>query len=253
MRFRHSPQVRSAFPELVCGVLHADGITPDVDVAALAAPHVETARARLAGSSESGFPEIQAWRRVFAATGLAPTRYRCAAESLLRRLRRDGTLPRLHPLVDLGNAVSVAYAVPVAVLDVDRISGDLEVRHATGDEHYETFDGQVERPEPGEVTFVDSTGRAHARRWTHRQSGWSAVRPETREVLVVIEAMHADAATDVPRMLATLADAVTAMWAARPRTAVLTAAAPSFAPADPPPRGFVLPLLRTQADSPGAR
>lgn len=235
MRFRHSPQLWSTFPELVCGVLHADGITPDADVGALLTPHLDTARARLAGSSEGGFPEIQAWRRVFAATGLAPTRYRCAAESLLRRLRRDGTLPRLHPLVDLGNALSVGHAVPVAVLDVDRICGDLEVRHATGDERYQTFTGETEHAEPGEVIFADATGEAHSRRWTHRQSGWSAVRPETREVLVVIEAMHPGAAADVPRMLATLADAVARLWPARPRTALLTAAAPvaEFGPAAP--------------------
>ena len=49
--------------------------------------------------------------------GLKPTQYRCASESLLRRFRKEGSLPRLHPLVDLCNAVSMAYAIPVAVLD----------------------------------------------------------------------------------------------------------------------------------------
>ena len=60
--------------------------------------------------------------------GLKPTQYRCAAESLLRRLRTQGSLPRLHPLVDLCNAISVAYAIPVAVFDVSKLTGDLEVR-----------------------------------------------------------------------------------------------------------------------------
>jgi DNA/RNA-binding domain of Phe-tRNA-synthetase-like protein len=36
--------------------------------------------------------------------GLKPTQYRCAPEALLRRLRKEGTLPPLHPLVDLCNA-----------------------------------------------------------------------------------------------------------------------------------------------------
>ncbi|MCE0446476.1 hypothetical protein LT493_22975 [Streptomyces tricolor] len=49
--------------------------------------------------------------------------------------------------MDLCNAVSVAYAVPVAVLDVDRITGPLlEVRPARGDETYTAFGGGVERP-----------------------------------------------------------------------------------------------------------
>jgi DNA/RNA-binding domain of Phe-tRNA-synthetase-like protein len=47
--------------------------------------------------------------------GLKPTQYRCAAESLLRRYRKERFLPRIHPLVDLCNAISLAFAIPVAV------------------------------------------------------------------------------------------------------------------------------------------
>ncbi|MGR6319710.1 phenylalanine--tRNA ligase beta subunit-related protein [Micromonospora soli] len=225
MRFRHSPQVWSTFPELSCGVLHVTGVARTVDIGRSLARHADTARARLAAGPEGGFPEIQAWRRAFARMGLPPTRYRCAAESLLRRFRRDGELPRLHPLVDLGNALSLGYAVPVAVLDVGRITGDLAVRPATGEETYQTLGGDEEHPEPGEFVFADSAGRAHSRRWTHRQSGWSAVRHGTGEVLVVIEAMHEGGAETVRRMLAELADAL----AVPARTAVLTADAPEFA------------------------
>ncbi|MCW3845139.1 phenylalanine--tRNA ligase beta subunit-related protein [Micromonospora yasonensis] len=231
MRFRHSPQVWSTFPELSCGVLHAGDVDPTVDLGRFLARHADTARARLAAGPEGGFPEIQAWRRAFARMGLPPTRYRCAAESLLRRVRREGELPRLHPLVDLGNALSIGYAVPVAVLDVERIGGDLTVRPAGGGESYQTLGGDEERPEPGEVIFADTSGRAHSRRWTHRQSGWSAVRDGTREVLVVIEAMHDGGAETVRRMLAELTDVL----AAPGRSAVLTAEAPAYelAPAAP--------------------
>ncbi|MFU8854853.1 B3/4 domain-containing protein [Micromonospora sp. SL1-18] len=229
MRFQHAPQVWSAFPELVCGVLHATGVTPTVDVGPLLARHADTARARLAAGPEGGLPEIQAWRRAFARMGLAPTRYRCAAESLLRRFRRDGALPRLHPLVDVGNALSLGYAVPVAVLDAERIVGDLAVRPASGEETYLTLgSGEDECPEPGEVIFADSAGRAHSRRWTHRQSGWSAVRDDTTEVLVVIEALHDGAAETVPRMLAELSAALEDVWRTPVRTALLTVEAPVF-------------------------
>lgn len=227
MRFHHAPGVRSAHPTLVAGVLTADGITPDVTVDALVAHFAGLARQRLAGGAESGFPEIRAWRRAFAAMGLPPTRYRCAAESLLRRFRREGELPRLHPLVDLCNAVSLAYAIPVAVLDVPRVDGDLAVRPATGEEEYVTLSGDVERPEPGEVVFADGAGRAHSRRWTHRQSGWSAVRDTTGTVLIVAEALHDSAGRDVPALLDTLTAELAAGWQVDTRGAVLTGAAPA--------------------------
>ncbi|MFC7513300.1 phenylalanine--tRNA ligase beta subunit-related protein [Streptomyces thermocarboxydus] len=62
---------------------------------------------------------------------------------------QGGRPARIHPVVDLCNAVSVAYAVPVAVLDTVRITGPLlEVRPARGDEEYTTFDGRTEHPAP---------------------------------------------------------------------------------------------------------
>ena len=156
------------------------------------------------------------------------TQYRCASESLLRRLRKEGELPRIHPLIDLCNAVSVAFAIPVAVLDLARIEGDLQVRHAAGDERHVTFGGDIEHPDANEVSFVDATGNAHARRWTHRQSGLSAVRDETTEVLIVAEAMHAGGDGDVRRLGDAIAQALRDVWDVDAELALLSAQQPVF-------------------------
>lgn len=157
----------------------------------------DQARLLLDGRTEAELPAIRAWRTAFSTMGLKPTQYRCAAEALLRRFRKDGTLPRAAPLVDLCNAVSAAHAVPVAAFDLDRIAGDLTVGPATGAETYLTFGGQTEHPAPGEIVFADAAGTAHARRWTYRQSAASAVSPTTGRALIVIEALHEAAETDV--------------------------------------------------------
>lgn len=229
MRFRHADAIWSDYPELVAGALHATGIGLAADVGPRIAEYTARAETRLAGTSEGRFPEVLAWRRAFARMGLKPTQYRCASESLLRRLRKEGTLPRIHPVVDLCNAISVAYAVPVAVLDADRIAGPLlEVRYAHGDEDYTTFGGGTEHPAPGEVTYADSAGRAHARRWTNRQSGHSAVSEHTSRILVVAEAMHDGGAETVSEAMKTIAEELAAHWQATPATAVLTPSAPEF-------------------------
>jgi DNA/RNA-binding domain of Phe-tRNA-synthetase-like protein len=141
----------------------------------------------------------------------------------------DGELPRIHPLVDLANAVSMACAVPVCVIDLDGVAGGIEVRFAAGDERYETFGGEIEVPDAGEVVFRDDDGWAHARRWTNRQSGRSAVRATTSRVLVVSEGVHATAAGDVPRAMADLAAAIGAAWGTRPEPVTLNAAQPALA------------------------
>src|SRR5271170_3095717 len=230
MEFQHAADIWRDFPELVPGVVFADGITPDAKVADGISRYSDIARSRLADAPESELPEIQAWRRAFSRMGLKPTQYRCASESLLRRFRKEGSLPALHPLVDLCNALSLAFAIPVAVLDVEQIAGPLEVRYATGDEAYLTFAGDVEHPVPGEVIFADQAGQAHARRWTNRQSGLSAVRDTTSTALIVAEALHDSAATDIAELVAILAVELRAAWSLTPQTAILTAASPRFTP-----------------------
>lgn len=229
MRFRQAGAIWSGHPELTAGALWATGIGAAADVGPRVAEYTARAAARPAGATESEFPEVLAWRRAFSRMGLKPTQYRCASESLLRQLRKKGELPRIHPVVALCNAISVAYAVPVAVLDTDRIAGPLlEVRYAPGDEHYTTFGGGTEHPQPGEVTFTDSVGRVHARRWANRQSGYSAVGERTWRILVVTEAMHDGGAEVVPELLNTVAEELAAHWPTDPAAAFLTPSAPEF-------------------------
>jgi DNA/RNA-binding domain of Phe-tRNA-synthetase-like protein len=228
MLFRHADEVWREFPELVPGVVHVRGVDAAGGVATRVAALTARAGERLDGRTESELPEIQAWRRAFARMGLKPTRYRCAAESLLRRYRREGALPSIHPLVDLCNAVSLAYAIPVAVLDLAGVAGDLTVRPADGDEDYRTLAGEPEHPEPGEIIFADGKRHAHARRWTNRQSAHSTVGPATSEVLIVAEALHETAVPDVTDLLATLTTELRAAWAVSPRSTLLTRATPTF-------------------------
>jgi len=228
MIFQHSQEIWRDFPELVPGVIAADGIASDTTVDEQVETYSRLASGRLAHATESELPEIRAWRQTFSRMGLKPTQYRCASESLLRRFRKEGSLPRIHPLIDLCNAISLAYAIPIAVFDRSRIRGSLEVRRATGDERYETFAGDMEHPEQGEVIFADDDGRAHARRWTNRQSGASAIRDSTRTILIVAEAMHPTAAEDVQRLIADLATELRTLWPTTPATALLAREAPRF-------------------------
>jgi DNA/RNA-binding domain of Phe-tRNA-synthetase-like protein len=226
--FQHNEAIWRDFPELAAGVLYAEGPVKQASIADRVAVHTTVAASRLGSDSESALPEIQAWRRAFSRMGLKPTQYRCASEALLRRFRREGDLPSINPVIDICNAVSVAFAVPIAVFDVEHISDWLEVRYSAGDETYQTFGGDIETPEPGEVVFADAAGRAHARRWTNRQSALSAVGHNSTSVLVVAEALHDTAAGDVERLVATVADELQGLGLSPSTTAVLSAASPRY-------------------------
>lgn len=228
MYFQHSPDIWNDFPELAAGVAFVDGVDASVDVDARLHQFLAIAKERLGDQPESALPEIQAWRRAFSKMGLKPTQYRCASEALLRRFRKEAELPRVNPLVDLCNAVSLAFAIPVAAIDASRVEGGIEVRYATGDERYQTFGGEIEHPDPGEVIFADAAGQAHARRWTNRQSGLSAVSRATARVLIVSEAMHATAADDVARLIDTLSSELGQVWSVEPLTKMVSSESRRF-------------------------
>lgn len=223
IHYRYSPSVLTSFPQMQSRGLLIDGINRNADPNAAMSQLTAIAKNRLALATEGEFPEIKAWRRAFSAMGYKPTQYRCASEALLRRFRMEGSLPALHPLVDFCNATSLAFAIPVAVFDVEKINGILSIRHADGDEVYETFSGNMESPEQGEIIYADDDRRAHARRWTNRQSGWSAINSETKTALIVTEALHETAQQDTDKLINSLATTLKQLWPASKITRVNSA------------------------------
>jgi DNA/RNA-binding domain of Phe-tRNA-synthetase-like protein len=81
MFFRHSEALWADYPELVPGVLYADGISAPADVSPQVARFNAIAASRLAQASEGEFPEVQAWRRTFFQNGPAARPSHCCAAS----------------------------------------------------------------------------------------------------------------------------------------------------------------------------
>jgi DNA/RNA-binding domain of Phe-tRNA-synthetase-like protein len=226
MYFCHVPEIWRRFPGLVPGLFVAEGVHPRGEAGQTIERWYGRARDRLQDQGEGQMPEVAAWRRVYSQMGLKPTKYRSASEARLRRFKREGELPRLHPLVDLCNAASLAYALPVAVFDLDKVDGFIEVRPASGAEQYLSFDGRTENPEPGEIIFADARGHAHARRWTFRQSRRSVVEESTETALVVCEGVHEGAARDVAALLDELGGEIGSLFGSAPAPAILSARKP---------------------------
>jgi DNA/RNA-binding domain of Phe-tRNA-synthetase-like protein len=73
----------------------------------------EACKAVLAGEPEWAESHLVAWAEVFQTFGAKPKRTPSSADALRKRVLRDGTMPALDPIVDLYNAVSLRYAIPV--------------------------------------------------------------------------------------------------------------------------------------------
>jgi DNA/RNA-binding domain of Phe-tRNA-synthetase-like protein len=142
-------------------------------------------------SSAPGWAEahLQAWREAFQAFGARPQRTPCSAEALRRRLERDGKLPRINAVVDLYNALSAAYAVPIGGEDLAKYRGLPRLLRASGVEPFETMrEGApaVETVDPGEVVWCDDAG-VTCRRWNWRQTTRTRLEVDSTDMWFVIE------------------------------------------------------------------
>ncbi len=82
-------------------------------------------------------PIIKDGRDAYKSYGKDPSRYRLATESLYRRLSKGNKLYRINNVVDLGNVLSITTRKSVAVLDYDKIVGDVLIRLGEeADEYY---------------------------------------------------------------------------------------------------------------------
>jgi DNA/RNA-binding domain of Phe-tRNA-synthetase-like protein len=148
------------------------------------------ANTALAGSAVEELPHVAAWREAYRAFGAKPQRTRNSLEALVRRAA--GGLPRVNPLTDIYNAVSVLHQVPLGGEDLDRYAGAPHLIRATGTEPFDTTaEGAVvvEHPEVGEVVWCDDAG-VTCRRWNWRQARRTQLTAETTTALFILDALE---------------------------------------------------------------
>ena len=145
-----------------------------------------------AGWPRWGDAHLDAWRDAYRAFGAKPQRTPSSAEALARRLQADGRLPTINAVVDLYNALSVRFAVPIGGENVAAYVGDPVLQRATG---HETFDAVkdgapcVEAVPAGEVVWADERG-VTCRRWNWRQGLRTRIDAATTRMWFVLERLE---------------------------------------------------------------
>lgn len=195
MRYTVHSDIYSVYPDLYTGIAVLSGVSNSAsspEIAALLAEAEARLRAEWGSRPASEHPHVAAWRAAYSTFGVKPSQYRSAVEALVRRVLKGETLPHINKLVDLGNCVSIKHVLPIAAYDLDRVTGDILIKFATGDEEFVPLGtAEVEHPEPGEVVYTDNDGKeALSRRWNWRQSEKAKAVEETKRVLLTVEGVN---------------------------------------------------------------
>ncbi|WP_018484471.1 MULTISPECIES: B3/B4 domain-containing protein [Rhizobium] len=114
---------------------------------------------------------LASWAEAYSRFGAKPNRTPCSAQALKKRVEKDGSIPSINPIVDLYNAVSLRFAIPVGGENFDAYVGKPRLSFADGTEVFDTVmngEAVIENPTKGEVIWRDDIG-VTCRRWNWRQ------------------------------------------------------------------------------------
>ncbi len=121
--------IKSKTPNFFVGVMSCDvHVYDNKDVDILLNDYEKKVFADIAIEDVINLEIIKDARDAYKVYGKDPSRYRLATESLYRRLAKGNGLSRINNAVDLGNLLSLTFRKSIAVLDYNKIDGDIHIR-----------------------------------------------------------------------------------------------------------------------------
>lgn len=160
------------------------------DPAAIAAyvdAAVAQARAGAGRDAISSHPVLAGYRALHKAFDVPTRKLYSAPETLFRFVEKRGDIPRILPLVDLYNAVSLETGLALGAHDLCRIDGDVSLRLTTGSERYHPVGAaQAEAVRPGEYSYVDD-GNEILCRLEVRQAETTKVTAATSDLFLIVQ------------------------------------------------------------------
>lgn len=145
---------------------------------------------------------MESWRDAYRAFGAKPQRTPCSAQALLKRIAQVGRLPTVNAVVDLYNAISVRFALPIGGENAAAYVGLPRLLRAAGGESFDTLESgapHVDSVPAGEVVWCDDRG-VTCRRWNWRQGLRTRIDASTTDMWFILERLE-------PMPLAALLDA----------------------------------------------
>lgn len=192
-RFSVAPEMFSVFPEICIGIVVAEGVDNRghaPEIADLLQSRTRALAQSLAGTDVREHPHIAVWRAAFQKMGLNPNKYPSSIEALAKRVAKSAELPAINTIVNLGNAFSVTYLLPMGAHDLDVLPGDIEVRLAKADDVFIPFGAtEPEAVDVGEVVYATGN-QVRTRKWVWRQGEKAKVAPETSRIFFPIDAFY---------------------------------------------------------------
>ncbi len=192
MLFSIQKELFDLLPDLTIGMVAAKGLDnthPSSEIDQLLQQAIETLKKNFVGDKAQDHPKIKPWRTAFTKLGISGSKFPSSIESMAKRILRGDPFPKINPLVDLYNSISLRYLVPMGGHDLDTLQGDIYLRFAEGWEPFTPMGGGERVTVPkGELVYRDDQ-EVLTRNWVWRQCEKDKATEKTRNIFIPIDVL----------------------------------------------------------------
>jgi DNA/RNA-binding domain of Phe-tRNA-synthetase-like protein len=172
MRFEVHEEIFEKNPTIRIGVVvgrDIDNIKENEHIKRYLQENIASVLPKLTGKVKE-HERVVPYREAFSAFGINPNKFMCSIEALMTRIQKTSQIPSINTVVDMGNAVSLKYMLPIGAHDLGQVSDEIEVRFSRDDDIFIPFGSSEGEPlDKNEVVYA-SKNNVRTRRWMWRQS-----------------------------------------------------------------------------------
>ena len=195
MQFFVEENVFNTLEDVCFGIVVArgiDNVTKNTQVKELLNNSIIEILEQMPNENIKNHSQIIPYRNAFQKLGFNPNKFAPSVEALITRILKGGQIPNINNVVDLANAISIKYILPIGAHDIDLVQDDIKVRFSMNGDTFVPFGAaQPETLETGELVYA-SGSKIKTRRWIWRQSEQGKITEKSTNIFFPIDGFSKD-------------------------------------------------------------
>ncbi|GAA0071825.1 phenylalanine--tRNA ligase beta subunit-related protein [Clostridium sardiniense] len=190
MKFIVDRDVFNKLDNVCFGVVVAKGIDnskDNIEINKLLKNIIELDERKFEGKKVKELEEIIYYRDAFKSLDINPNKFMASNEAMLTRIAKKKGLPNINPIVNLGNAISLKYLVPLGAHDIDTVGGDIYVKLSKKGDSFIPFGSEEKEYLEDDELIYFAGDRVRTRRWIWRQSEHGKIVSESKNIFFPID------------------------------------------------------------------
>ncbi|MBW7944751.1 tyrosine--tRNA ligase [Patescibacteria group bacterium] len=227
MQFSIHPDVFKLFPDFKVGLLVVTGLDQSkadmTTIGQLLSDSIKHAQAE-----DWPTDRRKVWEDAFRKINLNVDEIKPSHLALVERVKKNGDIPSILPIVDIANSYSLKHGVPVGTHSLDALSEDIIIRPTTSVDRFVAMNKtEAEGVQEGVLAYT-SGQQVLTKNFAWRQGELSKVRPDTRNVIIPIDTFGTVSEGELLTIIKELKTLLQAQVGGTIQTAILSKTTPSF-------------------------